>query len=92
VYEGTNGEFVLYEDGNTNYDYEKGAFATIRFTWDDENKQLIIGKRRGEFENMLQNRTFKVMFISGNLQKGYSSYPEPFKTVLYNGGEVVVTP
>ena len=29
VYPGANGSFVLYEDENDNYDYEKGAYATI---------------------------------------------------------------
>jgi alpha-D-xyloside xylohydrolase len=29
VYEGADGEFVLYEDENDNYNYEKGAYSTI---------------------------------------------------------------
>jgi alpha-D-xyloside xylohydrolase len=31
VYEGANGSFILYEDENDNYNYEKGAFSTIPF-------------------------------------------------------------
>ncbi|MGH8024716.1 MAG: TIM-barrel domain-containing protein, partial [Limisphaerales bacterium] len=33
VYRGADGQFTLYEDENNNYDYEKGAYATILFTW-----------------------------------------------------------
>jgi alpha-D-xyloside xylohydrolase len=35
VYPGANGSFVLYEDENDNYNYEKGIFATIQFRWND---------------------------------------------------------
>jgi alpha-D-xyloside xylohydrolase len=35
VYEGANGEFTLYEDENDNYNYEKGAYTTITFSWND---------------------------------------------------------
>jgi alpha-D-xyloside xylohydrolase len=38
IYEGANGEFTLYEDENDNYNYEKGAYSTITFTWDDAKK------------------------------------------------------
>ena len=38
VYEGANGEFTLYEDENDNYNYEKGAYSTITFIWNDAKK------------------------------------------------------
>ena len=38
VYEGANGEFTLYEDENDNYNYEKGVYSTITFTWNDAKK------------------------------------------------------
>lgn len=42
IYPGADGEFVLYEDENDNYNYEKGAYSTIKFTWDDANRTLNI--------------------------------------------------
>src|SRR5437763_10617833 len=38
IYRGANGDFTLYEDENDGYNYEKGAYATIQFHW-EEGKQ-----------------------------------------------------
>ena len=35
IYRGADGDFTLYEDENDNYNYEKGAYATIPLHWDD---------------------------------------------------------
>jgi alpha-D-xyloside xylohydrolase len=37
VYTGADGDFTLYEDENDNYNYEKGAYATIPIHWNDAN-------------------------------------------------------
>ena len=60
VYPGANGHFVLYEDENTNYNYEKGAYATIPIDWDEATRTLTIGQREGQFPGMLQSRTFTI--------------------------------
>ncbi len=52
VYPGNNGEFTFYEDENDNYNYEKGAFSTIKFQWNDKSKTLTIGNRKGNFSGM----------------------------------------
>jgi len=36
----------LYEDENTNYNYEKGAFSTIDFTYNGTSKIFSIGNRK----------------------------------------------
>src|SRR5689334_9735837 len=46
VYPGADGDFTLYEDENDTYNYEKGAYATISFHWDDAKKALTIGDRK----------------------------------------------
>lgn len=61
VYAGTSGEFTLYEDENTNYNYEKGAYSTIKFNYDDAKKKLTISERKGEFPGMLKSRTFNII-------------------------------
>jgi len=60
IYPGADAQFVLYEDENTNYNYEKGAYATIPISWDEDTRTLTIGKREGQFPGMLQNRTFTI--------------------------------
>ena len=40
VYEGADGQFKLYEDEGTNYNYEKGKYATINISYDDASKTL----------------------------------------------------
>jgi len=49
IYPGANGTFTLYEDENDNYNYEKGAYSTLIFKWDDQIKTLTIGNRKGTF-------------------------------------------
>ncbi len=64
VYPGANGEFTLYEDENDNYNYEKGAYSTITFTWNDAKKTLTINDRKGTFTGMLAERKFNVVSVS----------------------------
>ena len=63
VYEGADGEFMLYEDEGTNYNYEQGKYATITFKYDNTRRRLTIGERKGEFDGMLKKRRFNVVFI-----------------------------
>ena len=51
---GADGDFTLYEDENDNYNYEKGAYATIPLHWNDAAAHLTIGDRKGEFPGMLR--------------------------------------
>ena len=92
IYRGADGNFLLYEDENDNYDYEKGAYATIPLHWDDAAHTLTIGERKGEFPGMLQNRTFRVVFIRENHGVGVSPAEEADKVVQYSGKQLTVTP
>lgn len=92
VYAGANGEFTLYEDENDNYNYEKGAHATILFSWDDASHTLTIGDRTGVFPGMLQSRTFRVVFVSPGHGIGGALTQNVDKTVTYTGTRVTVTP
>ena len=66
-----------------NYNYEKGAYAKIAFSYDEASKQLSIAERQGEFPGMLQERTFNVIPVSKN-GVGQS------QIVKYNGSSVVI--
>ncbi|WP_303024209.1 TIM-barrel domain-containing protein [Duncaniella muris] len=84
VYAGEDGKFVLYEDENTNYNYEKGQYAMIPFSWNDETSTLTIGKRAGQYPGMLRNRKFNIIKVS---EKTPVSYGRDKKGVVvaYNG-------
>lgn len=80
VYPGANGKFVLYEDEHDNYNYEKGVYSTITFTWDDAKKMLTISDRNGSFPGMLTERKFNVVMVTGHTNK----------EITYTGKKVVV--
>ena len=61
-----------------NYNYEKGAFSKINFSYNERMKLLSIEEREGEFPGMLQERTFNIIPVSEN---GVGK----IKTVKYNG-------
>jgi alpha-D-xyloside xylohydrolase len=79
VYPGANGSFTLYEDEGDNYNYEKGAYATITFQWNDSKKQLTIGERKGQYPGMLQKRHFTIVLPNGQQ-----------KVVDYSGQQMIV--
>jgi alpha-D-xyloside xylohydrolase len=90
IYPGENGAFTLYEDEGDSYRYEKGAFATIHFAWDDAAKSLTIGSRKGDFPGMLKERTFKVVLVKDKHGNGIAATETPDQVVKYNGTEVKV--
>ena len=92
VYRGADGDFVLYEDENDTYNYEKGVYATIPFHWDDAKNTLTIGDRKGQFPGMLQTRTFRVVFAGEKHGVGMSPEEKPDKIVQYSGKQIAVTP
>lgn len=66
IYDGADAAFVLYEDEGDNYNYEKGEYSEIPFSWDDTAKCLTIGARKGEFKGMSEKRQFLISFVGSN--------------------------
>ena len=79
VYPGSDGKFTLYEDEGDNYNYEKGAFSIIDFSWNDKTKTLTISDRKGSFSGMLTKRNFNITLIGGGT-----------KNIEYDGKKVEV--
>ena len=91
VYAGKDGEFTIYEDEGTNYNYEKGKYSTIDIQYNDAQKTLTIGARKGSFDGMLQKRRFNVVLVCGNNQQGISLAKAPKgKMVKYAGQAVTI--
>ena len=92
IYRGANGDFTLYEDENDNYNYEKGAYATIQFHWDEVKQTLAIADRKGQFPGMLGERGFQIVFVGENHGVGVMPESKPDKVVRYTGKALTVTP
>jgi alpha-D-xyloside xylohydrolase len=90
IYAGADGDFTLYEDENDNYNYEKGAHATIAMHWDDAAHSLTIGAREGSFPGMLEKRSFRVVMVGKAHGNGISASESVEKTVSYSGETVSV--
>ncbi len=86
VYAGNDGEFTLYEDENTNYNYERGAYSMISFAYDDAARTLIIGDRQGSFPGMIATRTFRIVLVSPDNAVPFGSDNDAIE-VVYDGRE-----
>ena len=80
VYPGADGSFTLYEDEGDNYNYERGRYTTITFTWNDKARTLTIGQRQGEYPGMLTSRQFTIVLPDGTT-----------RTVDYDANEMTVS-
>ena len=85
VYPGSDASFTLYEDENDTYDYEKGAFSTIRFDWHDASRQLTIGARRGSYPGMPSTRIFQVVIVTPGHGVGPGAMDAADRAVTYTG-------
>ena len=90
VYAGQNGSFQLYEDEGTNYNYEKGKYATIDITYDDAAKTVSFGARKGQFPGMLKNRQFNIVLISKDAPQPLNLDNPTGKLVNYNGKAISI--
>lgn len=87
VYVGKDGRFTLYEDEGVNYNYEKGQFATIPFTYEEATRTLTIGARSGSFPGMLQERTFRIIPVTPERPQIFDAAVSGIE-VKYNGTEI----
>jgi alpha-D-xyloside xylohydrolase len=90
IYAGADGKFVLYEDENDNYNYEKGAYSTIPFTWNNAKSTLTIDDRKGSFAGMIAERTFTIVKAANHKAGGMDVVENPDKVVSYKGKKIVV--
>jgi alpha-D-xyloside xylohydrolase len=90
IYTGRDCAFTLYEDEGTNYNYEKGACSTIKFSFDNKTGTLKIGKRLGEYDGMLKSRTFNIIWVSKDKPLAFNPEAHPHDVVSYNGEETII--
>jgi alpha-D-xyloside xylohydrolase len=90
VYQGKDGQFNLYEDEGVNYNYEKGDYTIIPLSYNDQNKTLTIGKRKGNFQGMLQHRVFRIKWIGPEKPEALDFFSAADETIPYNGKKTTV--
>ena len=90
VYAGGDADFQLYEDEGTNYNYERGKYATIDIHYSDASRTLTIGKRNGSFAGMLKTRRFNVVLIDKNTPRALNLDNPEGTMVQYSGKAVSV--
>ena len=90
VYRGADGAFTLYDDAGDTYDYEQGEYATIPLTWNDAAEKLTIGPRYGTFPGMVEQRTFRIVFVGEGHGDGVAETQTPDAVVQYSGNPVTV--
>jgi len=86
VYRGADGAFTLYEDEGDNYNYERGVYATIPFSWNEKSQTITIGKREGKFPGMPAQRKFRIVFVSPSHGVGGGDTEKADAEVIYKGG------
>lgn len=91
VYTGKDAEFLLYEDEGVNYNYEKGAFSTIKFNYNEVSGKLTIGAVTGAYDGMLNSRTFNVVWVNKDKPVAYDLSKTAPATVAYKGQMVEVS-
>jgi alpha-D-xyloside xylohydrolase len=90
VYPGADGKFVLYEDENDNYNYEKGMYATITFSWDDKKRTLTISDRTGSYPGMPDNRKFSFVVVTASKGGEGKTVVEPDAAINYSGKKIAI--
>jgi alpha-D-xyloside xylohydrolase len=89
IYTGADAKFVLYEDENDTYNYESGKYSTIAMNWNESEKTFTIKDRNGKFPGMLENRTFKIVWV--NSDNGTGVEPAKKAEILqYSGKEIKI--
>jgi alpha-D-xyloside xylohydrolase len=89
IYPGADGDFVLYEDENDNYNYEKGIHATIAFHWNEGKRQLTISRRNGSYPGMPSRRRFDVVIVGPSHGVGIDVTAKADRTVEYAGEKML---
>jgi alpha-D-xyloside xylohydrolase len=89
VYKGADGRFDLYEDEGDNYNYEKGNYSIISFSWNEKTHSLTIGNKQGDYPGSLKKRIFNVVLVDE--RKGFGINSDAVgRKVLYQGKQIIV--
>lgn len=83
VYQGSDGEFTLYEDSGDNLNYMNSEYSKITFKYNESDKVLTILPREGSFAKMPKSRIFNIA-----VNPVGTSIAKTVKSVTYTGVQV----
>ncbi|MCH5347248.1 MAG: DUF5110 domain-containing protein [Muribaculaceae bacterium] len=87
VYAGRDGEFAIYDDDGTTYNYEQGQSASIPLTYNDRKRSLVIGERAGSFPGMPETIDLNIVYITPGHAIG-NPYNAEGTRVTYKGRKI----
>ena len=91
IYAGKDATFDLYEDENTNYNYEAGKYSTIQFRYNEAAHTLTIEDRKGSFNGMRKKRRFNIIVVDKNTPAIFDlDNIKPIAGVNYTGKKVML--
>jgi alpha-D-xyloside xylohydrolase len=90
IFPGMDASFTLYEDENTNYNYEKGQYSTIVISYDEATRAVTIGDRQGSFPGMAESRRFELVWVDDH-QDGVGLTARPQQVIQYSGAQVKIS-
>lgn len=90
IYPGQDGSFELYEDEGDQYNYEDGAFSTIKIHWYNAGRRLVLESRDGQYAGMSDQRTFHIFLHEDTSHYSGSDQSLPEQTVYYCGQAVEI--
>jgi alpha-D-xyloside xylohydrolase len=85
VYNGSDAEFILYDDEGTNYNYEKGEFSKIKFNYYKDSQTFVINDIQGNYQGMPKTRKFNIVFVDKDTPKAMNESTQADKSVIYDG-------
>ena len=88
IYPGQDATFTIYEDEGDNYNYEKGKYSETVIRWNDQSSTLTFEQRKGHFDGMVKERTYKIVLVSENIGCGVEETKEYDKVINYNGEKI----
>ena len=90
IYPGTSGSFELYDDDGTTYQYEQGKYSKIPMSWDEQARQLTLGKRVGSFDEMKKDRKFNITLVQPGKAHGLETQKVD-TSITYDGEKKVIS-
>jgi len=90
IFTGMDGEFTLYEDEGTNYNYEKGAYSKIRMLYDESEHQLTVSGREGSYPGMQKAKILNIVLISKTNPFKLKTLIVPDKSIVYTGSSLTI--
>jgi alpha-D-xyloside xylohydrolase len=90
IYPGADGKFTLYNDEGDNYDYEKGAHATVALAWSDADRTLTIGARQGSYPGISRETEIRIVAVTPQHGIGGGATSSFEKMITYNGSAQTV--